>query len=303
MAKEFYIRTMTAGRYKKVVRYSRTIPSDSKATRQAKQSATTSAQKFINIKNATEKLQLLLCANFDSKAACFCTFTFTDDQLPANQKHTRQIFRDYLALLRQEWKRQGRSLPYIYTIEGESLNSSPSACQVATQQWELVPWRNKERWEQMDSQTAQGEPEPPTRLHAHTFFLLQKEDYETVRALWPYGQVYINPMKVNELTTFQRLASYVTKEKRIGNKGNGDRAYIPSLNLQQPIMDGHWCSEYESITLPKGAEEIKSGAERDEVFGTSMEYILYRTPRPQQTSQPYKSKGTLVKRNRKNRSK
>ena len=64
MAKGFYIRTMTAGRYQKVVRYSRAIPSDNKATRQAKQAATTAAQKFINVKNATEKLQLLRMKTF-----------------------------------------------------------------------------------------------------------------------------------------------------------------------------------------------------------------------------------------------
>lgn len=298
MAKEYYIRTMIAGRYRRVVRYSRTIPNDSKATRQAKQAATTAAQKFINIKNATEKLQLLLCANFDSKEACFCTFTFTDEQLPANQKHTRQIFRGFLNQLRQEWKRTGSALKYIYTVEGDSLDASPAACAVDAQQWEIVPWRDREKWAQMDNQTAQDEPEEPTRLHAHCFLLLRKEDYETVRALWPYGQAYINPMKVNELTTFQRLANYVTKEKRTGSKGNGSRAYIPSLNLEQPVMDGHWCSEYEGITLPKEAEEIKSGSERDEIYGTSMEYIFYRMPRPQQQAQPYKSKGTLRRKGR-----
>lgn len=299
MGKEFYIRTMTAGRYRKVVRYSRTIPNDSKATRQAKQAATTAAQKFINIKNATEKLQLLLCANFDRKDACFCTFTFTEYQLPANQKHARQVFRDYLNRLRPEWKRMERDFLYIYTIEGEPLSSAPTATPVESQQWEIVPWRDKEKWAQIDSQAAQEEPEPPIRLHVHCFFLLQKGDYETVRALWPYGQVYINPMKVNELTTFQRLANYVTKEKRTGSKGNGSRAYIPSLNLSQPVKDGHWCSEFEGITLPRDAEEIKSGSERDEIYGTSMEYLLYRMPRSQQTPQPYRSKGKLCRNGRK----
>lgn len=287
MAKEFYIRTMCAGRYRKVVRYSRTLPSDSKSVRRAKQAATTAAQKFINVKNATEKLQLLLCANFDSKEACFCTFTFDDDHLPANQKHTRQIFADYLKQLRSEWKRRGRVLKYIYTVEGEACASSP----VDGQQWEVAPWRDPERWAQMDEPATEDTEELSTRLHVHCFLLLRKGDYEAVRALWTYGQVYINQMKVNELTTFQRLASYVTKEKRSGGKGNGDRAYIPSLNLEQPVIDGHWCTEFEGIVLPQGAEEIKSGAERDEVFGSSMEYILYRMPRQSQQPQPYKSKG------------
>lgn len=305
MAKEYYIRRRVAGRYVKVVRYSRTLPNDSAAARKAKRTATTAAQKFINVKNATEKLQLLLCANFDSKDACFCTFTFRDDQLPANQKHARLIFRDFLNQLRKEWHRHSRELRYIYTVEGDPLSLSPSAAAVSSLPWEITPWREQERWAQMDDQTAQDDTETSIRLHVHCFLLLQKEDCETVKALWPHGQVYINAMKVNELTTFQRLAAYVTKEKRTDatGKSNGSRAYIPSLNLEQPVTDGHWCADYEGIQLPKGAEEIRSGSERDDVYGTSMEYILYRLPRPQQVPQPYKSKGRLQKKGRRKRPK
>ena len=72
MAKSLYIRTVYAGRYRKVARYTRAQPGDSKPVRQAKQTATNAAQKFINIKNSTERLELLLCSNFDSKESCFC---------------------------------------------------------------------------------------------------------------------------------------------------------------------------------------------------------------------------------------
>lgn len=291
MAKEFYMRFRTAGRYRLVTRYSRPLPGDSEAARTAKQAATTAAQRYINIKNATERLQLLLCANFDSKDACFCTFTFTDETLPANRKHTKIIFTDYVRKLRTEWKRTGRSLKYIYTIEGDPLSAFPSALPVAGQCWEVAPWRDCQRWEGLD--TAQDAPEPPTRFHAHCFLLLQKADYETVKALWPYGQVYISQMKVNELMTFQRLASYVTKESRTGAKGNGARAYTPSLNLEQPSIDGHWCTEFEGITVPSGAEKISSGADSNEIYGSSMEYVFYRMARPVPQPQPYRSKGKL----------
>ena len=289
MAKEFYMREMRAGRYRKVVRYSRTLPSDSTSTRAAKQAATTAAQKFINIKNSTERLQLLLCANFDSKKACLCTFTFTDEALPANRKHAKSIFSAYLKKLRPEWKRTNRVFKYLYTIEGDPLAAVP----MADQQWETAPWRDKERWAQLDAVADQPEPEQATRFHVHCFLLLDKADYETIKAFWSYGQVFISQMKVNELTTFQRLASYVTKESRTGSKGNGARAYVPSLNLEQPTIEGHWCSEYEGITLPNGAEAIKSGAEHDDIYGSSMEYLFYRLPRPVQQPQPYKSKGKI----------
>lgn len=289
MAKRFFMREMSAGRYRKVALYSRTLPSDSKAVRAAKQAATKSAQKFINIKNTTERLQLLLCANFDSKAACFCTFTFADEALPANRKHTKAMFSSYLRKLRSEWSRKNREFKYIYTIEGDPQVKTP----VDAQQWETAPWRDKERWAQLDAVADQEEADEPTRFHVHCFLLLSKEEYETVKALWPYGQVYISQMKVNELITFQRLASYVTKESRSGSKGNGARAYVPSLNLEQPTIDGHWCSEHECITLPSGAEAIKSGAERNDIYGSSMEYLFYRLPRATQQPQPYKSKGKI----------
>ena len=298
MAKEHYIRTQTAGDYVKVARYTRPLPNDSNVVRQRKQTATNAAQRFINIKNATERLQLLLCANFDSKDACFCTFTFREDQQPANQKHTRQIFGAYLKKLRPEWRRKGLPLKYIYTVEGEQQAAGAAAFPGNAYRWETEPWKDRERWEQLDSQEVQTVPEQPTRLHVHCFLLLKKLDYETVRALWPYGHVYISPMKVNDPTTFPRLASYVTKEKREEKKGNGARAYVPSLGLDQPEVTGHWCNEYEGIVLPKGAQEIRRGAEHDEIYGTSMEYIFYKMPRQQQPPQPYKSRGSLQQKKR-----
>lgn len=293
MSKEFYMRIRTAGRYRLVVRYSRPLPGDSEPTKAAKRAATTAAQKYINVKNATERLKLLLCANFDSKDACFCTFTFTDETLPANRKHTKAIFSDYLRKLRPEWKRTDRALKYLYTIEGEPLAAFPSAVPVAGQQWEVAPWRDAKRWDKLDT-AAQEEPETATRFHVHCFFMLKKTDYEAVRALWPYGQVYISQMKVNEQTTFQRLASYVTKESRAGAKGNGARAYTPSLNLDQPTIDGYWCADFEGIALPPGAEKIASGTDSNEIYGSSMEYLFYRMPRPAPQPQPYKSKGKLT---------
>ena len=286
------MRIRTAGRYKLIARYSRPLPGDNEPTRTAKQAATTAAQKYINIKNATERLQLLLCANFDSKEACFCTFTFTDEALPANRKHAKAIFAGYLRNLRAAWKRDHRTFRYIYTIEGEPLTRCPTAAPVAGRPWEITPWRTGRQWEQLDT-AAQDAPEPPVRLHMHCFLLLQKTDYEAVKSLWPYGQVYISTMKVNELTTFQRLANYVTKESRTGTKGNGARAYTPSTNLEQPVIDGHWCSEFEGIALPVGAEKIASGADSNEIYGSSMEYLLYRMPRAAQQPQPCKSKGKV----------
>lgn len=291
MASKNYIRSITAGRYKKLVKYSRALPTDSKTTRRAKQVVTSKSQQFINIKNSTERLQMLLCANFDEKNACFCTFTFDEQHLPANRKYLQEMFIAFLKNLRQEWSRQGRDLKYIYTIEGEALASNPDACPPERLQWELAPWQNKEQWAMLDDGSSQEGADQPVRFHTHCFFLLNKLDYDTVRAFWRYGYVYINQMKVNEITTFSRLAAYVTKDSRNEKKPNGSRVYVPSLNLEKPKIEGHWCEEYETIEPPRGAEVIHSG--REDTMYTSFQFCYYRLPRPQQPPHPYKSKGKL----------
>lgn len=124
MSKGLYMRTITAGRYQKTVRYTRVLPGDAKTVRAAKQAATNAAQKYINIKNTTENLQLLLCANFDRPGkSCFCTFTFKPGAEPANQKHAGKIFAGFVRKLRPYLK----DSRYIYVVEGTSLKSCPSA--------------------------------------------------------------------------------------------------------------------------------------------------------------------------------
>ncbi len=295
MAKEFYMRTMVAGRYLKIIRYTRPLPGDNKVVRQAKTAATNAAQRYINIKNSVEKLQLLLCANFDRKDACFCTFTFDDGSLPANRKHTQNIIATTFRALKKEFQRQGRDMKYIYVIEGESLSAAPDAVPVTAQPWEITPWREQDKWSEMDLLPATSAQELPTRFHAHSFMLLQKSDYETVRALWHYGHVYINPMRVNDLMTFQRLANYATKGARDKGLPNGTRVYTPSLGLEQPITEGHWCNAFEGIALPQGAEQLDRGTAANDIYGTSVEYLYCRLPRSQPPPKPYMGKGRIAR--------
>ncbi len=302
MGREYYMRTIVAGRYRKVVRYNRVLPGDSMPVRNAKKTFTSRSQQYINIKNSTEKLQWLLCANYDRKDACFCAFTFRDEHLPDCRQSVKKMASDCLQKLRKEWKRQGRDQKTIYTVEGDSPGFAPSAPQ-ADNIWETMPWKDRARWPTMDMMEEDEPTEPPIRLHWHCFMLLNREDYDVVRAFWPYGQVYINAMKVNDITTFPRLASYVTKEARNGKRPKGERSYIPSLNLEQPIIDGKWCEDYEGISVPKEAETIRCGSERDEMYGASMEFAFYRMPRQKQLPEPYKGKGLLDKKQKRGKSK
>lgn len=285
------MRTIVAGRYRKVARYTRALPGDSSPVRVAKAVATNGAQRYINIKNATEKLQWLLCANFDRRDACFVTCTFRDGSLPPTRAKAKELVSHLRQNLYRQWKRQGRALQSIYVVEGEGWRDLRQADDL----WEVMPWRDKTRWEGLDTEAPPEEtkPDEPIRLHAHLFLHLRREDYETVRSLWPWGHVYINPMKVNDLATFRRLAAYVTKEARMGKLPPGQRSYIPSQNLEQPKIEGHWCSEFEGIAIPPEADEIQRGGESNREFGASLEYVFYRMPRPSPPPMPYRSRGRI----------
>lgn len=291
MAKDFYVRTVRAGRYYKSVRYRRSLPGDSDKVRAAKAATTSKAQRYINLRNSAEKLQMLLCANFDVKEACFCTFTFSEDNLPANREMARQCLKSHLALLHRLWHRDGRILKYIYNPEGVSIATAPDAKPAEDSLWEIRPWSVKSKWDVVDKSTKKSKRKDRIRLHLHCFLILSKPDRETVRSLWPYGHVFINPIKVEDPDAFYRLSYYVTKEARNGSLPRGARSYVPSRNLEQPIIESHWCDAHEVLQPPPGAEHVHTANETTDY--ASFQYCSYRLPRPKRQPKSYKSKGRL----------
>lgn len=291
MAKDFYVRTMRAGRYVRSVRYQRALPHDTAETRAAKAVTTSKAQRYINLKNAAEKLQMLFCANFDDKNACFCTFTFDDENLPVNRKMARQYFIGFIAALRRKWKKRGIDLHYIYTVEGASLAFDPAAVPVEYSQWEIRPWAVTAKWEQLGQRTTGKRKKENVRFHIHAFLILPKADRKIVRGMWLFGHVHINPIKIDVPDTFHRLSYYVTKEARNGALTAGSRSYIPSRNLIQPEIEGHWCDAHEVFMPPPEAENVHTANETTDY--ASFQYVSYRLPRPKKQLKSYKSRGRL----------
>lgn len=291
MSKEFYVRTMRAGRYFKSIRYQRALPHDTAEARAAKAATTSKAQRYINLKNAAEKLQMLLCANFDDKNACFCTFTFNDDNLPANRKMARQYFTGFISALRRKWQKNGLNLLYIYSVEGTSLAIDPTAIPVDNSPWEIRPWAVRAKWDTIDKKAHRSCKKEGIRFHVHAFIILPKADRETVRCMWKYGHVFINPIKVDLPDTFYRLSYYVTKEARNGAIPTGARSYVPSRNLEQPTIEGHWCDVHEVFLPPPEAENVHTASETTDY--ASFQYVSYRLPRPKKPAKSYKSKGRL----------
>ena len=286
------MKVFRAGRYIKIVRYTRSLPHDTPPARNAKSQKSTAAQRYINIRDCTERLQWLLCANFDHWSACFCTYTFTDDHLPSSRDAVKKLVKKHIRQLRTAFAHQNRPLPVIYTVEGQPGNSKPQASNT----WEVTPWKDGKRWQNMDDESEDEFTEETVRLHAHVFMHLEgKEDRELVRSMWPFGHIYINSIKVNDPLSFPRLAAYVTKESRLGIRPENERSYIPSQGLTQPDTDGHWCSEFEGIAAPANAERLASGESHDDIYGSHMEYAMFRLPREAQLAKPYKSKGRIKK--------
>ena len=294
MKKAFYIRTKRAGRRVKCVRYQRPLPCDEGRARAAKKRHTTAAQRFINCKNTTEKLELLLYANFDTPLACFVTLTYDKNHLPRSKASAKVNMAKVNERMRREKRKRGEPFPYVYTTEG-TARAAASAADVGGDVWEVCPWEVPERWEELGgkpTEWASGE----ARLHHHAIMLLSDLDCDALRAAWPYGDVHISRVKVDDLHSFERLASYMPKDSRAGKTRTGERSYTPSEGLIQPEITGRWVEEYEDIVPPKGA--ILISEMRDENLYSSYHQCSFILPREAELSEEYQSPYKSRKRNK-----
>ena len=142
-------KTIIAGQLVKTVIYTAPEPQDVPRVRAVKSRMTTAAQKAMNDKAARVKLEMLLAANFGPRDL-FVTLTYRDENLPAKRADAIKNVRSFLKHSREHRKARGQTLKYIYTIE-DKLGGG--------------------------------------RLHHHIVINVAGDDMETVRSLWPYGDV------------------------------------------------------------------------------------------------------------------
>lgn len=285
MRKAFYIREKRAGRRVKCVRYQRPLPRDTGRARAAKKHHTRAAQRFINCKNSKEKLELLFYANFDSPLSCFVTYTYDEEHLPRSRDSAKANIAKANEQMRREKRRRGEPFPYVYTTEG-SARAAAETADVGGNPWEVCPWEVPEQWEELSGKpTEWGNGE--VRLHHHAIMLLSEQDCDTLRAAWPYGDVYISRIKVDDMHSFERLASYITKDSRAGKTKTGERSYTPSEGLIQPEVHGRWVEEYEDIVPPKGA--ILISEMREENLYSSYHQCSFILPREAEIKEEYRS--------------
>lgn len=262
-----YRRIMRAGRLVKICIYTPSVSRGNEQTRQHRQAATKTAQRFINCRNQIERLSLILAGNFDVDNAVFITLTYDDNHLPTKKAAVKAHYEKFAREVRASLRLKGRSFGYARSIEGESTEDEPTAQNPCSIGYELKPWGDRQKWEKEGEPTREKNSAPaaadPVRFHCHIISTLSPSDYDTVRSLWPYGHAYISRIDTKDRESFPKLASYMTKDTRKGKTRVGERCFACSKGLARPVVSGEWI-EADNEAVPAGAFEFE-----DSMDGTS----------------------------------
>lgn len=160
-----------AGRLVKTVVYTVPQPRDSEHVRAAKSRITSAAQRALNFRTAQGRLEMLLAVNF-GPADLFCTLTYRNEDLPGRLAAAKDRVREFIKLLRQQRKREGSVLKYVYVTEGKHGDK---------------------------------------RYHHHLVInATGPADLETICSLWRYGDV-VDVERIDD-RQYIDVARYITKE-------------------------------------------------------------------------------------------
>lgn len=243
-------KTITAGRVVKTILYTAPEPRDGERTRAEKSRMTTAAQKAMNDKCARGKLEMLIAANF-TRRDLFVTLTYRDSSLPANRAEAVKLVRQFIKDLRKYREARGQELRYIYTTE---------------------------------------EKHGEARLHHHLVINGTGRDIETIRSLWPYGDI-VDVEQIDE-NDYAALAMYMTKES-VEGRPVGAQMWTRSRNLKQPIVETCFVPDDTTLAVPPGCDTLERKEELTE-YG-SYSYIKYRLPPPRAGQMSF-TKGRYAKR-------
>lgn len=238
--------------------YSCPEPRDSARARADRSKATSKAQQRVNQNNSKIKLAMLIGGNFGPDDL-FITPTFSQENLPSSYAELQKKVRKFYDLLRSERGKQGKDTRYIY----------------APHHTEKVRW------------------------HIHGLInAAGSEDWETIKSLWPWGDVHIKRVKDMEYSTPDAMAGYL-----IGgwsDRPNSARAWCASTNLKKTSVVV--CREHDQtarLILPADCEKCEMDS-WETIYG-SYEYIsyFYRGPhqnRGQLDNSPHSGSRELLER-------
>ena len=226
-------KTITAGCIVKTILYTAPEPRDGGRARAEKSRMTTAAQKAMNDKTARGKLEMLLAANFVGRDL-FLTLTYRDADLPARRAGAVKNVRKFLKQLREHRKARGQVTKYIYTTE---------------------------------------EKHGAARLHHHIVLNATERDIETIRSLWPHGDVV--DMEYVGDRGYDTLARYMTKES-VEGRPVGAQMWTGSRNLDKPVVESCFVPDDTALAVPPGCFVLEREEKATEYGCYS--YIKYRMP-------------------------
>ncbi|MBQ9685043.1 MAG: hypothetical protein IJV41_00655 [Oscillospiraceae bacterium] len=223
--------------------YPRKSRHDEPEVRQAKQKASSEAQKRMNRIYSYQKLELMLAVNFPHpKDALVATLTFAPDHLPLSWKQADECLKYFRKLFSSKRSEMGQELVMFWSPEDDF-----------------------------------GEG----RYHYHVVINNTGDDYALLRKCWIYGSaVEFDPLQPDkkqkrkkDIHFFEALARYMTKEppKRLGA-----RSWSYTRNAKKPEIESFVVSEDTEIEAPEGATVLQDDAHTTDY--ASYRVVKYLTP-------------------------
>ena len=110
-------------------------------------------------------------------------------------------------------------------------------------------------------------------MHHHLVINATERDIETIRSLWPYGDMV--DLEYVGARDYEELARYMTKES-VEGRPVGAQMWTRSRNLEKPIVETCFVSDDTALAAPTDCTVLER-EERMTEYG-SYSYIKYRMP-------------------------
>lgn len=215
---------------------SRATSREPATVRQEKRKTSSEAQQRMNAKYSWEKLEMMLAANF-VPGDLVVTLTFDDDHLPPDRKTAAAKLKKFRAELAKLRSQKDSELRMIWTLENKS---------------------DAGRW------------------HVHLAMNSTGEDYEDIRACWPFGpDAEITRLQVNKKKNYETLARYMCKEAR---ERAGLRSWSYTRSCRHPETETFTVPDDTRLTAPEGSTVIVEESVRTAY--AEFQYIKYLATAP-----------------------
>ena len=231
---------ISAGNLRIEVIYDRVNRRDDERTRAAKRKAQSEAQARMNQQYSWQKLELMLAANF-VPGDCVLCLDYSNEFLPFMRREADYRMKQFRAAMSAIRKAAGQEFRCVWCTESRHENG---------------------------------------RYHHHVVVNSTGCDLEALRQAWPYGGVYMEPLRADGEKNYETLAKYMCKEypERVGK-----RTWSYTRSCRKPEVETFVVENDTTLEVPQGA--VVLAAEKCSNQYGSWEYVkmisevLPRAPR------------------------